>query len=157
MLRLLRSRLLIFGLVSGTVLFDDAPGVPADEILPGIEEDYDYPQAEKILEERGIRLGKGDGHIVLVDCATGAGLVEVWSRSKGQFCFRIVGTVGSLSLDLPEVYLIKGGGHHIIQATVTVGGQVKTVPVRANTWTSVGEGADAESGPATLLEFRASA
>jgi hypothetical protein len=94
---------------------------------------------------------------LLVDCKSGSGLAEVWSRSKGQFCFRITGTLGSLTLDLPEVYVIKGGSNQTIQATVTVDGKAETVPVRPNTWTSVGEGADPKSGPATLLEFRASA
>jgi hypothetical protein len=163
--RWFRTRPLILRLVSGAVLFAGIPGALADDsqlrILadasqPRIEENYDYPAAEKILQERGIRLRKGDGHILLVDCNGGTGLAEVWSR-KGRFCFRITETVGTLTLDLPEVYLIKGGSQHTIEATVTVDGTVKTVPVPTNTWTSVGEGADPKSGPATLLEFRASA
>jgi hypothetical protein len=154
--RWFRSRPLILGLVSGAVLFASTPGALAEDSQPRIEENYDYPGAEKILQERGIRLRKGDGHILLVDCNGGTGLAEVWSR-KGRFCFRITETVGTLTLDLPEVYLIKGGSQHTIEATVTVDGTVKTVPVQTNTWTSVGEGADPKSGPATLLEFRASA
>jgi hypothetical protein len=143
--------------VCGAALFANTPGALADDPQPRIEENYDYPRAEEIAQERGIRLHKGDGHILLVDCNSATGLAEVWSRSKGQFCFRINGTIGSLTMELPEVYVIKGGSSHTIRATVTVDGKVETVPVQRNRWTPLGEGADPESRPATLLEFRASA
>jgi hypothetical protein len=39
---------------------------------------------------------------------------------------------------------------------VTVNGKVETIKVQAGRWTPVGEGVDAESSPATVLEFRMS-
>ncbi|MEV6358651.1 hypothetical protein AB0M40_38945, partial [Streptomyces hydrogenans] len=44
-------------------------------------ENYDYPNADKILAEKNIVLKRGDGHIVLADCAGETGLLEVWARS----------------------------------------------------------------------------
>jgi hypothetical protein len=82
---------------------------------------------------------------------------QVWSRSNGQLCFRIRRTAGYLTMELPEVYLIAGGNAHTIQATVIVDGNAQSIEVQKNKWMSVGEGADPEGGPATLLEFRASA
>jgi hypothetical protein len=151
------SRSLILAVVSGAASFAGIPGALADDPQPPIEENYAYPGADALFRERRIRLRKGDGHILLVDCNGGTGFAQVWSRSKGQLCFRIRGTAGYLIMELPEVYLIAGGNDHTIQATVTVGGNAETVQVQKNEWISVGEGADPESSPATLLEFRASA
>jgi hypothetical protein len=151
------SRPLILAVVSGASLFSGTTSALADGPQPSIEENYDHPGADALFQERGIRLHKGDGHILLVDCNSGTGLAQVWSRSKGQLCFRIHGTAGYLTMDLPEVYLIAGGNDHTIQATVTVEGNTESIQVQKNMWISVGEGADAESGTATLLEFRASA
>jgi hypothetical protein len=154
------SRSLILAVVSGAASFAGIAGIAgalADDPQPPIEENYAYPGADEIFRQRGIRLQKGDGHILLVDCNSGTGFAQVWSRSKGQLCFRIRGTTGYLTMKLPEVYLIAGGNDHSIQATVTVDGNAETVQVQKNEWISVGEGADPESRPATLLEFRASA
>ena len=151
------SRPLILRAVVGAALLAGTAGVLADDPQPAIEENYDYPGSDRILEERGVLLRKGDGHILLVDCKSGAGFAEVWSRSKGQFCFRISGAAGYLTMELPEVYLIGGGSTHTVQATVTIDGNAKTVQAPKGKWLSVGEGADPESSPATLLEFRASA
>jgi hypothetical protein len=70
------SRSLILGLVSGAALFASTFGALADNPQPPIEENYDYPGAEKIFQERGIRLRKGDGHILLVDYSSGTGLAD---------------------------------------------------------------------------------
>jgi hypothetical protein len=151
------SRPLILAVVSAAALVAGTTVALAEDSQPPIEENYDYPGGDVLFREHGLRLRKGDGHILLVDCSSGTGFVEVWSRSKGQLCFRIRGTTGYLSMELPEVYLIAGDGDHSIQATVTVDGNTETVQVPKDQWISVGEGADPESVPATLLEFRVSA
>ena len=40
-------------------------------------EDFGYPNADKILAEQNIALKRGDGHILLADCASGTDLLEV--------------------------------------------------------------------------------
>jgi hypothetical protein len=121
---------------------------------PGLEEDYDYPSADSIFAARGVRLLKGNGHLLLVECG-GAGLVEVLSRSKGKVCFRVKGAKGLLTLELPETYLIKGD-NHTLSVKVIVAGETQTVAVKPDEWVPVGEGTSPESAPATLLEIRAS-
>ena len=149
------SRIFSAGVAIFVAMFVGTTAAVADDPQPPIEETYDYPGADQIFQERGIRLLKGDGHILLVDCASGTGFAEVLSSSKGQFCFRLSGTRGYLTMELPEAYLIKGGSGHTITATVTVDNVVETVQVPKNIWVAVGEGADPENGLATLLELRA--
>lgn len=68
----------------------------------------------------GIRLLKGDGHILFTECGGGANLVEVWSRTKNTpFCFKITAAKGYLSMDLARVYLIKGDDH-ALKATMKI-------------------------------------
>lgn len=142
----LLSRLLVLGALGSAI------GALAQS-QPGLEENYDYPSADKILAERGVRLLKGDGHILLADCDSPE-LVEVWGRGRAKLCFRIKGSQGSLTLEIPEVYLIKAD-NHTLTVKVTVGGATTSVALKKNEWSPIGEG-NPESGPATLVELRAS-
>ncbi len=148
------SRLLVLGIAGGAVFgFGNAVAFADDP--PPIEEEYDYPNADQIFKERGILLKKGDGHILLVECAGRTDVVQVQSSSKGKFCFHINANTGYLSLELPDTYLLKGDGKHSLQATVRIEAKVETRTVPKTEWIGVGEG---EGRPAaTLLEFRAAA
>ncbi|SFT59211.1 hypothetical protein SAMN04487904_10496 [Actinopolyspora lacussalsi subsp. righensis] len=122
---------------------------------PPIVEDYSYPGADRIEQQRGIKLIEGDGNIVLADCAASDELIEVYSRNTETSCYRVIGNTGYLKVEIPEVYTLKGDDH-AVEATVTVEGQTEVVDVAENSFTPVGEGENTESGPATLLELRAS-
>ncbi len=131
---------------------------PPPQLQPGIEENYDYPYADNIFAEKGLRLLKGDGHILLADCGS-ADVVRVLSfSSRGELCFQVKGAQGYLTLELPKTYLIKDdrGDNHSLSAKVTVDGKTESVAVKKNEWTPVGQGRSPTSGPATLLEIRAS-
>lgn len=133
----------------------DTPQVKDDDrVQPGIEEDFTYPGADKIFAERGIRLLKGDGHILLVECDNSAGLVKVWSPfSTEPSCFRVIRAPGLLTLELPEVYGIRAG-QQSLAAVVTINGTTETISVEQERWAPVGVGAN--MAPATLIELRAS-
>ncbi|WP_327738994.1 hypothetical protein [Streptomyces nojiriensis] len=47
-------------------------------------EDFGYPNADRILAEQKITLKRGDGHILLADCASATDLLEVWSRATSS-------------------------------------------------------------------------
>ncbi|MDT8915119.1 hypothetical protein [Amycolatopsis sp. PS_44_ISF1] len=137
-----------------------ATGSAADDTPPSIVEDYSYPDAAKILQDRALTLISGDGHIVLADCGP-AGLLEVHaynsadhSRDPGHYCFKVSGPTGVLRLEVPFAYQVKGD-NHTVQATIEINGQSSTVPVTKNGWTGIGEGAGTD--PSTLLELHASA
>ncbi|WP_308439628.1 hypothetical protein [Streptomyces spinoverrucosus] len=122
---------------------DEAPGYAV--------EDFAYPQADKIQQERGIILKRGDGHIVLAECGP-AGLLEVWARSQDKICFRVTGNQGYLSLEIPSVYAIKGNDYQT-EVNMTVDSEEKTFEVDENAWTPVGESADPEGREHMLVEI----
>jgi len=130
---------------------------PVADEGPGFAvEDFNYPQADKILAERNIVLKRGDGHITLADCASGTGLLEVMARAKEEnICFKVVGNSGWLTLEIPSVFAIKGNNYST-QVDMTVGAEEKTFDVAKNTWTSVGETAEEEGREHMLVEIRTS-
>jgi hypothetical protein len=134
--------------------------VPAEETQPSIVEDYSYPGAAQVLHDRALTLISGDGHIMLADCASQTGLLQVHafnsadhSSDPGHYCFKVSGPNGYLRMTVPYAYQIRGDDH-TVQATVTINGQDSTVAVAKNNWTGIGEGAGTD--PATLVELRAS-
>ncbi|GAA2284883.1 hypothetical protein GCM10010415_63540 [Streptomyces atrovirens] len=127
---------------------DEAPGYAV--------ETFDYPQADRILQERGILLKRGDGHIVLTDCGSVENPLQVWATGHTTpFCFRVTGDEGYLALEMPAVYAVRGNDYQS-QVDMTVGGEERTFDITQNTWTPVGQTADPESGPHTLVEIRTS-
>ncbi|MFF3108623.1 FG-GAP-like repeat-containing protein [Kitasatospora sp. NPDC057904] len=140
--------------VPALATFSSSPATAAEPAKPSAAEDFSYPGAAKVLADRNITLKAGDGHIVLADCASGPGLVELYSRAAtpSQVCFRITGPTGYLSLEIPQIYNIKGDDH-TIKATLNTAGTVSSVDVNKNAWTPVGEGGT--SGSTTLLELNA--
>ncbi|MDG9727605.1 MULTISPECIES: hypothetical protein [unclassified Streptomyces] len=128
----------------------------ADEVPGYAVETFDYPQADRILQERGILLKRGDGHIVLVDCDSGDNPLQVWATDhSAPFCFRVTGDEGYLALEMPAVYGVRGNDYQA-QVDMAVDGEERTFDITENTWTPVGETADPESGPHTLVEIRTS-
>ncbi|MEA5364682.1 hypothetical protein VA596_34480 [Amycolatopsis sp., V23-08] len=134
-----------------------AGATAADDGPPPIVETYDYPGADRILAERNITLLKGDGHILLVDCASGGNLIVVQSYKikGGDACFRVTGTPGYLTMQIPETYFIKGDGH-TAKATLTAKSTTETVDIQPGQWTPVGESLP-NHDPAALLEIRVTA
>ncbi|MFF7635041.1 trypsin-like serine protease, partial [Kitasatospora sp. NPDC008050] len=126
----------------------------AETVGPSAVEDFSYPGAAKVLADHRITLKSGDGHIVLADCGSGTGLVQLYSRAAtpSEVCFQITGPTGYLSLEIPQVYNIRGDAH-AIKATLNTAGTVTSVDVNKNDWTPVGEGS--ATGTTTLLELNA--
>ncbi|WP_443073717.1 hypothetical protein [Streptomyces sp. NBC_01478] len=132
---------------SATAVADEAPGYAV--------EDFDYPQADKILAEQGITLKRGDGHIVLADCGSQSGLLEIMARSSDMICFRVTGNSGYLALEIPSVYVIRGNDY-ATQVDMTVGDEEQSYDIAKNTWTPVGESADEQGREFMLVEIRTS-
>ncbi|GLV84626.1 hypothetical protein Slala03_43150 [Streptomyces lavendulae subsp. lavendulae] len=116
-------------------------------------EDFGYPNADKILAERGITLKRGDGHILLADCASATDLMEVWSRANEKICFRVTGKTGYLTLEIPAVFAVKGNSYSA-KVDMTTGAEEKSFDVNKNAWTPVGESADEQGRDFMLLEIR---
>ncbi|MEV4316311.1 hypothetical protein [Actinocrispum sp. NPDC049592] len=146
--------LLALALAACTVSFT-VPATAADDEPPTLEEDYDYPGAADILRTKGIKLLKGDGHILLADCLPGTGQLEVYSNTKNQVCFTVTGQTGRLTLEIPNTYNIRGPAGHTVTVGVTIGGTASQVTIAPGQFRGVGQGADPTSLPATLLEIHA--
>ncbi|MFF4836663.1 hypothetical protein [Streptomyces sp. NPDC001315] len=146
-----------FGTTGGTVAAEGTgPGSVtsvANEVPGYAVEDFNYPQADKILAEKNIVLKRGDGHITLADCVSGTGQLEVWARSKDKICFQVTGNSGWLTLELPSVYGIRGNDY-ATQVDMTTGTEEKSFDVTKNAWTAVGESADEQGREFMLVEIR---
>lgn len=134
---------------AGTATVHAADDAPAYAV-----EDFDYPQADKILAEQGIVLKRGDGHITLADCASGTGQLEVQAREhKDPICFDVIGDEGWLTLEIPAVFSVVGNDYSTT-VDMTVGDEEKSFPIAKNTRTPVGESADPENRDYLLVEIR---
>ncbi|MGW1074834.1 hypothetical protein [Streptomyces sp. NPDC002537] len=129
----------------------------ADEVPPpSAVETFDYPHADKILKEQGIALYKGDGHILLADCASSSDIVVATRHNKeGKYCFKVTGSgkSGYLSLEIPGTFNIMTKDY-AVQAKLTADSQVQTVDVPRNGFKSVGEAANPPGAPTALTELR---
>jgi hypothetical protein len=122
-----------------------APGEGLDSLV----EDFAYPDRDKLLAEKGLKLISGDGNITLADCASGdSGLVRINSRDSGNMCFAVSGPVGYLALEIQRTYLAKADTRADVMATVrtentrTNETKVEEVGLEPDTWKSLGEGLD---------------
>ncbi|MFF4529693.1 hypothetical protein ACFY1P_10515 [Streptomyces sp. NPDC001407] len=123
-----------------------------DDEMPFAVEKFEYPEAAKILNERGIKLFKGDGRITFTDCAAVHDL-EVRSRtSQKAFCFTVKGKQGYLSLELADAFGIWTQDHPV-DAKITLDGKEKIVSAPKNDYTPFGEAGDTRK-QAVLLELR---
>ncbi|MFD8499201.1 hypothetical protein [Amycolatopsis sp. NPDC059657] len=134
---------------------------------PSVVEDYTYPDAAGVLATYKVTVISGDGHILVVDCATppegNFGLLVVRSNESagaggtGKVCFKITSTSGFLNLKLPGVYELKGDGRttgtgHKVKADLTTdNGQRTIVDVDPSGSTQVGTGTG--TAPTTLLRL----
>ncbi|MCF3104384.1 hypothetical protein IPZ58_22705 [Streptomyces roseoverticillatus] len=117
--------LLISGVgAAAVVLGAAAPGMaagtePGDDALPHTVETLDYPGAAKIYKERGIKLGRGDGHLILGDCKTVSDIVISTDKQdgpdQGKYCFKVTGSgkTARLTLRIEGVTAVSAGRYDI--------------------------------------------
>lgn len=138
----------------GSPAQETSPGLVADGAPGYAVEDFNYPQADKILAEKNLVLKRGDGHITLADCAAGTGQLELLARHNGaKICFNVVGNEGWLALEIPAVYSFKGNDYSTT-IDMTVGTEEKSFDIIKNTFTPVGESVDDEGREHMLVEIR---
>ncbi|MET9954365.1 hypothetical protein ABZ135_22850 [Streptomyces sp. NPDC006339] len=116
----------------------------AGELPPLAVENFAYPDAARIQSELGLVVKSGDGHIMLADCSSATGLLEVYSRTKGKICFTTTGTNGRLVLEIPTVYGMKGSSSHQTTVTLTAENSEQSITAARDEWKAVGESADPE-------------
>ncbi|MFD6940424.1 hypothetical protein ACFWAP_30265 [Streptomyces goshikiensis] len=144
----------IAGGVTGAPVADTASMKAIADEGPGYAvEDFAYPNADKILAEQRITLKRGDGHILLADCASATDLLEVYGRKNEKTCFKVTGNSGYLALEIPAVYFIKGNSY-AAKVDMSAGSLQKSFDITKNDWTPVGETADEQGRDFMLMEIR---
>ncbi|KAB1155637.1 hypothetical protein ACLQ20_00300 [Micromonospora sp. DT46] len=154
----------------GGALAADPTDVPTETNGGSIVEDFKYPNAAEILATQNVKLIRGDGHILLVDCATppvgDIGLLKVRTTDEqigadgiGRVCFKVTSPSGWLELEVPGVYEIRGDGqrtgtgHEVTAELESDEGEEITVDVDPDGSTQVGLGADPTASPTMLLRL----
>ncbi|MGW5399377.1 hypothetical protein [Streptomyces sp. NPDC003952] len=161
----LSSRLLAMGLATSAVLacgvaYAADPGATPKGItaqagsseMPYAVEDFAYPNAEKILAEKNLKLKRGDGNIVLAECGSDPDLLKFIGRDRDDFCFRVTGRTGFLTLEVPAVTGVQSKDQ-AAQVDMTVDGETKSYEVPKNSWKGVGETIDPESREHVLVKI----
>lgn len=123
--------------------------------LPFAVEDFNYPGADQILEEWGVELMRGDGHVVLVECSSGTNLLRISARGlpRGlEVCFRTTGSEGFLTLEVPRVFgvITNDSSNTHLELISDEGSAEYDIP--ADQARAIGESAG--GGDSTLLEIR---
>ncbi|GAA0793783.1 hypothetical protein [Spirilliplanes yamanashiensis] len=137
--------------IAGVAAGVPALAAPEDAEPTSLVEDFSYPDAASYPD---IKLIRGDGRILIVDCDAGRTSAEVWSFTRPTpFCFEFKGDNGFVSLELADVYGIRNNENFAMSAKVTVDETTKVVEVPEVDWKGVGVGAG--ENQAVLLELRA--
>ena len=108
-----------------------------------------------MLAQRGVKLIKGDGHIVLADCGSNPNnppddLILVQSNDLTlpggiNFCFKASGASGLLTMEIPKVYFVRSDVTRTLAAKVEVKDDPAVVEVEEvlpEEWQPVGVGQD---------------
>ncbi|MEV4434204.1 hypothetical protein [Streptomyces sp. NPDC049585] len=158
----LHARILITGFITTIAALAGSATATAEgtDGQSSTVEYLDYPQAEKIFQERGIKLKRGDGHITLVACGSRPGLIEIYARAMqnldpvggGKYCFRVTSKSGYLSMEVPRVYGAMGNDYDVTLNMATADEQ-KPFKLNKGAWTPVGKSADEANREFTLLEI----
>lgn len=124
-----------------TALPHGAEATAADATMPSAVEDFSYPGADRVYQDRHITLKRGDGRITLVDCST-AWNIKIESRlDSNGYCFRTTAKTGFLTLELPDAYGVWTDAR-AVSATLTAAGKETVVKVPADEYQPVGEAGD---------------
>ncbi|MFE0737469.1 trypsin-like serine protease [Streptomyces sp. NPDC058855] len=143
--------------LAGSAVAVDTPTTPAE--TPFAFEDGAYPNAEQILAERGIKLIRGDGNVLLADCDPNAKQIRVMAvkdssvNREGTYCFVSRASTGLLTLELDRVFAIDAADQPLSASLTAADGTSKTVTIAKDGYASVGEG-QAGGTRSKLVEIR---
>ncbi|MFJ9596004.1 hypothetical protein ACIRS3_24990 [Streptomyces virginiae] len=131
----------------------DPAAAPVADAGPGYAvEDYNYPNADKILAEQGIVLKRGDGHIVLADCRSEENLLKFLARDRADVCFKVIGDEGFLTLEIKSVHGVRTDDSGNTHLAMTAENNRVEYNIPAKTWEGVGESVDGREH--VLVEIR---
>ena len=150
----------------GGLALTASTGAAAEDGPSSIVEDFTHPDAAGILARDGLKLFKGDGHIIFdsardfsqSQCPTG--LVQVEKHLDVEpygkyFCFRTIGTKGFLTLEVPGTFGVRGGTEDlVVTAKMPDGTTLPPYEVEPNEPVAIEPGDGTEAPKAILVEIR---
>ncbi|WP_392892995.1 hypothetical protein [Streptomyces sp. LN699] len=143
---------LAWAVLAGGQASSATTGPVADEGPGYAVEDYGYPNADQILAQQGILLKRGDGHIVLADCASDPNLLRFLARDRADVCFKVTGDEGFLTLELKSVHGVRTDASGNTHLEMTAESDRVKYDIPAKTWEGVGESVDGRQH--VLVEIR---
>jgi len=127
-----------------------------DDDPPVAVEDGSYPGADQIFEETGLRLLKGDGHLLWIKCTSSLDdSISVERLGGKRICFQALGRGGYLTLELPRVYGIRSSAGYSLTATFITDDETSTISVDPSSRKGIGKGISWDNGEATLVTLKA--
>jgi hypothetical protein len=123
-----------------------------EPLLTSAVEDFAYPNADLIQQQKKILLKRGDGNIVLVPCD---GITDILIKNRVSptlaFCFDVKAKPGYLSLELPDSFGIFTETYPV-KATISANGEETVINAQANAYVPFGESIDGTRS--VLVELR---
>ncbi|MFD0278605.1 hypothetical protein ACFVHB_32505 [Kitasatospora sp. NPDC127111] len=140
----------------GASALASAETAPSDNsTAPPAVEDFNYPGPSPFSN---VKLLRGDGHIILSDCAVDDQIsvlsFDLPNSSGNQICFRATAGTGYLAVEVPNVIRIRTDDY-AVNAKLTSEGVTQNIDIAKGAAVSVGIGSGTGNGkPTTLLELR---
>lgn len=108
-------------------------------------EDYVHPEASRLGAVHGIKLMDGNGNMLLKECGSAEGLIQVESveATNNLVCFQVTKAPAWLNMEITGSFGIKAGVQPL-EVTSTLDGQQQKMTVPASARRPVGAG-DGES------------
>ncbi|HMJ11182.1 MAG TPA: hypothetical protein VK524_07225 [Polyangiaceae bacterium] len=152
--------LLVLGACSTNAASTDSQhSSQAADSQTSLEEDFSYPGADAILEQQKVRLLKGDGNLLLVNCNDFPDSIKAFSSDQPHpaipYCFSVRGQGGYLTLQMTRFYFLDNYSSKSISVTVNQGGSLLSRSVGPNDMDGFGSSDANGKGPANLVELRA--
>ncbi|MEW2429688.1 hypothetical protein AB0877_16885 [Micromonospora sp. NPDC047644] len=150
-------------LAVGVAILVPAAGSGAADSPPSLEEDFNYPGAAAILAEHGVKLHKGDGHVLWTGSrpmesgspclSTEVQVEQILGPEANYHCFRTLGATGYLTLEISGTFGIRGGAR-TVEATAQLPEGPAEFTIPAGKPVPIRPGSDADQPEATLVEIR---
>lgn len=127
----------------------------AEDDPASLVETFAYPNADQIEATKFIKLKRGDGQLLLVDCVAGHDFIEVRARNRDAYCFEVRKPGAWVTLELDNAFLVFSDSDHTTVANYTVDGVSDSATIPPGGAQGIGEG-EVPGTRAVLLELRAS-
>ncbi|MET9881326.1 hypothetical protein ABZZ36_43175 [Actinacidiphila glaucinigra] len=125
----------------------------AEADMPYAIEDFTYPDAQKIAEETGAVLKRGDGHLLFTTCDGSEDILIMSRHGQKDFCFDATTKPAYLALEIPQAYGIWTSAYPVKTTVKEDDGTTTVINAPANDFTGYGE-AGADGDPTMLIELR---